>query len=181
MNDIKFPTQPTSTIIKASVIATIVAILVYLTVILPAEYNIDPTGIGKKLGLVVLSEEGLAEASEQTDSVNQSAIAEQSDTVTIKVPPYRGVEYKFYLKQYAKLTYEWVSDGAPLYFDFHGEPEGDDTGYFESYTITTAASVSGSMTMPFAGSHGWYWKNKSDKAVEITLTTSGNYEVIGLK
>ena len=50
------------------------------------------------------------------------------------VPAGRGIEYKFYMKQH-EMTYEWLTDGAPLYFDLHGEPEGDTTGYFESYHI----------------------------------------------
>ena len=32
--------------------------------------------------------------------------------------------------------HEWLTDGES-YFDLHGEPEGDTTGYFESYAIAT--------------------------------------------
>jgi hypothetical protein len=79
------------------------------------------------------------------------------------------------------MTFEWMTDGEPLYYDLHGEPEGDTTGYFESYTIATNSEVKGSFTAPFAGSHGWYWKNKSDKPIAVQLMVKGEYEVIGLK
>jgi len=104
-----------------------------------------------------------------------------AQTIAVVVPSGRGVEYKFFMPQYAKMTYEWQTQGEALYFDLHGEPEGDTSGYFESYAITTAAKMEGSFTTPFAGSHGWYWRNNTDKEITVTLTVAGNYEVIGLK
>ena len=41
--------------------------------------------------------------------------------------------------------------------------------------------MTGSATVPFEGSHGWYWKNVSNQDVVIELKTSGNYLVTGLK
>ena len=107
--------------------------------------------------------------------------ADEFQTIEVTVPAGRGIEYKFYMKQHEKMTYEWLTDGVPLYFDLHGEPEGDTTGYFESYVIATTNEMKGSYTTPFEGSHGWYWKNKSDKPVSIQLMVKGQYEVIGLK
>ena len=70
---------------------------------------------------------------------------------------------------------------SSVYFDFHGEPAGDTTGYFESYAIATTDQMRGSVTVPFDGSHGWYWKNSTNQDVVIELKTAGNYLVIGLK
>jgi hypothetical protein len=53
-------------------------------------------------------------------------------------------------------TAQTEHDGTPLYFDLHGEPQGDTTGYFESYAIATLRAMKGSFTSPFSGSHGWY-------------------------
>ena len=98
------------------------------------------------------------------------------------MPPQRGVEYKFNILQFGSLIYEWETlDGSDIYFDFHGEPEGDTTGFFESYSIATTNKMKGTATVPFNGSHGWYWKNTTDKEITIVLKTSGNYLVIGLK
>lgn len=173
------PTVSSKTLIKASVSAVIVAAIVLVTLILPAEYNIDPTGIGKKIGLTVLATAG----DEQQAATNLTANkgTDEFQTIEVTVPAGRGIEYKFFMKQHEKMSYEWLTGGEPLYFDLHGEPEGDTTGYFESFAIATTNEMKGSFTTPFAGSHGWYWKNKTDKAVAIQLMVKGQYEVIGLK
>ena len=79
------------------------------------------------------------------------------------------------------MNYEWSSNGGDIYVDLHGEPAGDTTGYFESYTIATVATMKGSFTAPFAGSHGWYWKNKTAQAIDIQLSVSGSYVIEGIK
>ena len=79
------------------------------------------------------------------------------------------------------MEYVWITDGEPLYFDLHGEPEGDTTGYFESYAIATLAEMKGSFTAPFTGVHGWYWKNNSDSPVAVQLIVKGEYAEHGLK
>jgi len=178
MSEITFPTQSTGTLIKASATAVLIAVVVFITLVLPVEYGIDPSGAGKVLGLTVLSNQESVVNQKQNNS--EKVMGEQKDQTTILVPANSGVEYKFQMKQYAHLTYEWSSSGAAVYFDFHGEPKGDTTGYFKSYTIATAAEVQGSMTVPFEGVHGWYWKNTSDKEITITLKTNGQYELVGL-
>lgn len=106
---------------------------------------------------------------------------QQENEVSITVPAKKGVEYKFYMKQYEKLTYEWIAEN-PLYFDFHGEPlDYETTKYFESFTEGTSDKMKGTTTLPFEGSHGWYWKNNSDKNIVLTLKTKGSYNILGLK
>jgi hypothetical protein len=168
----------TKTLLKSTTVATVIALIVFVVVILPAEYNIDPTHIGHKLGLTALADHERDTATK----IDTAATPEQGQRVIeITVPAGEGIEYKFQMAQYDKMTYAWLSDGAPLYFDLHGEPQGDTTGYFESYAIATLRAMKGSFTSPFNGSHGWYWKNNSDKPVAIQLTVQGQYKVIGLK
>lgn len=167
-----------TTLIKASVAATIVAAIALLTLILPAEYNIDPTGIGQRLGLTVLAQS--AEASPvDPESVPESTESQQ--VIEITVPANKGIEYKLQMGQYDKVTYEWMTDGSSLYFDLHGEPDGDTTGYFESYAIATLDTMKGSFTAPFNGLHGWYWKNTSNSPVAIQLILNGQFQIIGIK
>jgi len=156
MNEITFPIQSTNTLIKASITAIVIAVVVFITIILPSEYNTDPTGVGKWLGLTVLAKEKAVVVSAK--STQMKIYEYQENQVTIKVPANRGVEYKFKMQQYSNLTYEWSTQGEPLFFDFHGEPKGDTTGYFESYALATTIKMKGSMTVPFDGVHGWYWK-----------------------
>jgi hypothetical protein len=188
MNDITTPLHPKSTLIKALVAAVVIATTLYFTVILPAEYNIDPTGVGKLLGLTVLTQETApdtqtAPAAPTTGAIitNTSANEALKNVTTITVPPQRGIEYKFNMAQYSQMTYEWSTASEPLYFDFHGEPKGDTTGYYLSYTIATANKASGTVTVPFDGIHGWYWKNTTDNAVVVTLKTTGDFAVVDMK
>jgi hypothetical protein len=168
----------TKTLVKSTIAATIIAAVVFVCFILPAEYNIDPTHIGHKLGLTALAHHD----DEPTQAAQGSAVTEQGQQVIeVTVPAGKGIEYKFQMDQHDKMTYEWLTDGAQLYFDLHGEPEGDTTGYFESYAIATLSEMKGSFTSPFTGSHGWYWKNTSDQPVAIQLIVKGQYTVIGLK
>ena len=85
------------------------------------------------------------------------------------------------MNQYDKVTYEWMTVGGSLYFDFHGEPEGDTAGYFESYAVATLDTMKGSFTAPFHGSHGWYWKNASNSPVAVQLVLNGQFQLIGVK
>ena len=85
------------------------------------------------------------------------------------------LEYKFRMKKGAKLQYAWDTGGTKLFYDFHGEPKGDTTGYFKSYKESTGAKSSGFLTAPFEGIHGWYWKNQTNKPVTVTLKVKGDY------
>lgn len=170
-----------TTLFKYTLFSMIFAVITLITIILPAEYNIDPTGIGHALGLTVFNNV----AAEQVPSVSSKKIAEKTkgavETIDIIVPAHSGVEYKFTMQQHQKLTYLWLTNGTVLYFDLHGEPEGDTTGYFESYAIATVNRMEGSFITPFSGVHGWYWKNTSDTPVTVQLTVKGDYAKHGLK
>jgi hypothetical protein len=179
-------------LLQASLIALVIAATVLVSFILPVEYNIDPTGLGTKLGLTALANTDSTINTNAGDEAKESGLTtplnvaentniDATDIMHIIVPANRGIEYKFAMQQFKKMTYQWQTDGTPLFFDLHGEPEGDTSGYYESYAITTADEMKGSFTTPFAGIHGWYWKNTSDQEVTIKLTVSGEYTVIGLK
>ena len=68
-----------------------------VTCILPAEYNIDPTGIGEKLGLTAI-----AQASEESPTLvinrGQQTDVFRSDSVEIVIPAGKGLEYKLYME-----------------------------------------------------------------------------------
>lgn len=172
-------TLPTAALIKSTAIALVVAIVVLISIILPAEYNIDPTGIGAKLGLTAFANPPIIE--NKSENTVKAEHKQFSDSIDVIVPAGRGVEFKFSMQKFQKMTYEWKTNGESLYFDLHGEPEGDTTGYFESYAIATLTEMKGSFTAPFSGAHGWYWKNKSNSPVSVTLNVNGEYVVIGLK
>ncbi|WP_019029725.1 hypothetical protein [Colwellia piezophila] len=176
-------TLSTKALLKSTLIALAIAVLVLVSFILPAEYNIDPTGLGAKMGLTALANPAasVVKIDGQQTAEAKTVSKDATDIIEVVVPAGRGVEYKFTMAQFKKMEYQWQTGGDELFFDLHGEPEGDTTGYYESYAIATLAGMKGSFTTPFAGIHGWYWKNKSDKAVTVKLTVSGEYSVHGLK
>jgi len=167
-------TQPKISLFKASVLASLVAAAALVLFILPAEYNIDPTGLGEKMGLTVFNPV-------VPKAITKSKTNAEPQSVIVTVPAGKGIEYKLAMTQYQKVSYQWSTSHGEVYVDLHGEPKGDTTGYFESYTIATVDSMKGSFTAPFTGSHGWYWKNKTKRDMQIKLTFSGEFVIEGLK
>lgn len=179
MNETLPPAPSFRSLVLSTIAAIFLAVVILVVAVLPAEYGIEPTGLGKRLGLTPLSLS--AEQPANVQAIVCSDMAEQwMDSVKITVPARSGLEYKFHLLKGARLEYSWSSDGVKLYFDFHGEPKGDTSGYFKSYKEDTDIRSSGSLTAPFEGSHGWYWENKSQRPVTVLLQTRGAYRILGL-
>jgi hypothetical protein len=181
MQQNELPVQSAKTLVKAMLAAAVLAGITLTTIILPAEYKIDPTGIGGALGLTELNAKVVAVVNPEPVERKGQELAYRTDSVIIEVPAGHGLEYKLHLAKHGHMEYEWSAENGLLYFDFHGEPAGDTTGYFESFAISTADKMRGSLTTPFEGSHGWYWKNNGEQMVTVTLKTQGFYNVIGLK
>ncbi|MCK5830498.1 MAG: hypothetical protein KAH20_09370 [Methylococcales bacterium] len=182
------PQPSVKSLILACIISIILATIILFVAVLPAEYNIDPTGLGSKLGLTVLSQaEGemikpsVFSCSDNASSTDKKLGTEWKDTVIITLPPKKGLEYKFSITKDETFEFEWsTADKTKLYFDFHGEPKGDKTGFFKSFKENTDNQSGGFLVAPFTGAHGWYWENKTNQTVIIILKTRGNYKIIGL-
>ena len=178
--------QSRKTLLKATAIAALLAAIVFVIAILPAEFGVDPTGLGKVMPLTQLAGQTQKvqdhPAQAQPVQAPTSKQTDQEDGVDITIPAGEGLEYKFFLVSGDTMRYGWSTKGdEDLFFDFHGEPQGDTTGYFESYTVGTVSNIRGSFTASFAGSHGWYWENKSYRDIVVTLNTEGSYKIIGIK
>ena len=117
-------------------------------------------------------------ASAKPEALQQSR---WKDSINITIPARGDKEYKFHLAKNATLNYSWKTNGEQLFFDFHGEPTGDTSGFFKSYKKNTDNQSSGSLTTSFAGTHGWYWKNSTHIPVIITLKTNGEYQRLDLE
>lgn len=107
--------------------------------------------------------------------------ADWKDVIAITIPARSDKEYKLQLTKGATFEYSWQSDKGMLFFDFHGEPEGDTTGYFKSFDKDTSSQSNGSLTAIFEGTHGWYWKNNNPYPVSITINLNGEYQRLDLK
>jgi len=122
-----------------------------------------------------LSGEALADGSAM---VMSESATKWRDSIEITIPARGEKEYKLQLGKRASFTYSWKTEYEALFFDFHGEPKGDATGYFKSYQKGTESQFSGSLVAPFTGTHGWYWKNATRSPVSISLKVSGDYQLI---
>ena len=166
--------------------AILVAGLILVMFILPAEFAVDPLGTGARLGLLPLGEVG-----QQVDALNKTAATAtgqgaivaaqdkpfQQESVDFKLAPREGMEYKYRLDKGEALLYAW-SATAPVNFEFHAEPDGAPAGYAQTYEKKSAQTQSsGTLTAPFPGIHGWYWENTTEKEVTVTLKSAGFYNL----
>jgi len=168
--------------------ALLVAGVILVMFILPAEFAVDPLGTGAKFGLLPLGVVG-----QQVEALNKTAataggagqgailVAQekpfQQESVDFKVAPNEGMEYKYRLDKGEALLYSWTATG-PVDYELHAEPDGAPAGYAQSYEKKSGSSgASGTLTAPFPGIHGWYWENKTDKEVTVTLKTAGYYNL----
>jgi len=79
----------TAKLIRSTIIAAIVALVLLVTVVMPAEYGIDPTGAGRALGLTEMGEikEQLADeaaADEEAQMVAVQSPSDQQETETVQ-------------------------------------------------------------------------------------------------
>lgn len=166
----------------ASLAAVAVGLALLVTVVLPAEYGIDPTRMGRLLGLTDLADGGEAvDLGNFTSSIHRREDGPpRNDTFTFQIPGLFDKEYKLHLLANQSLLYTW-SASTFVDYDFHGDPDHPSRpGEFASYETGYARGASGSFQAPFDGRHGWYFDNPSPDPVTITITTWGYYEVVGL-
>ena len=154
-------------ILFASLGAAALALIILVTLVLPAEYGWDPLGSGEALGLT-----GMSEADQS--SLRSQAEPWRRDNISFQLAPFEAVEYKYRLETNAVMVYRWQADGE-LVFDMHSEPDGAAPGYAESFAKSRADQSEGSYQAPFSGIHGWFWQNRGETDVTVTLETAGFY------
>ncbi|MCO4822544.1 MAG: hypothetical protein KC469_10785 [Flavobacteriaceae bacterium] len=194
-------------LLKSLIIALIIGAVVLLTAVLPAEYGLDPLGAGKLFGFSKLYQgDKKIENIELNSSLNFKKIkmeklgssantpkpmeadnpppktqySKRMDTITVVVLANKGIEYKFKSLKYSSIKYEWSTDNGIVYIDFHGEVEQDNPPknvFYESYTLAYSNNMAGTLTAPFKGKHGWYFRNESKEDIVVTLILNGQYEL----
>jgi hypothetical protein len=186
-------------------VALVVAALVLVVAVLPAEYGIDPTGIGRALGLDELNAPAtrtievrdVIGGNERVREVEIPAFNEpvplpnpavhqvedraiQTRTLTLTLQPDQETEIKTVLRASKVITYTWKTDGGLVYCDLHGHDPAAGQDFFVRYREDQegATEATGSLVAPFDGEHGWYWLNIHDGPVTITLTVTGFFDDI---
>lgn len=210
MHNIAKPTLddlPTSTqLLRSTGVALIVAVAILLTVVLPSEYAVDPTGIGRILGLtemgeikMQLAEEAALDAALQATTATvtpQSAPVPVGDAPAVTVLP----------EPIAELAAEGWRDemqlvlapgqGAEIKLVMNAgekaefswvvegglvnfDTHGDGGGQSISYEKGRSVPADeGILEAAFDGNHGWFWRNRGETDVTVIVRTRGQYSEI---
>lgn len=166
--------------------------LIVLGAIMPAEFNVDPLGIGKLTGIGRLwAPEEQAFSSGRAVLAFASDTAKSSHVVEISLGasdwPEAAVEYKVHMTPGQSIFYKWTvvnADGTPgtvpVEMDQHGHdvpPEGQPSTVVDFRKARLLADQ-GSMTAPLDGIFGWYFRNHSPDPVVIRLEIEGFYTLV---
>ncbi|MGL5445944.1 MAG: transmembrane anchor protein [Rhabdaerophilum sp.] len=194
----------TAQLIKSTIIAFIVAIVLLFTVVLPAEHAIDPTGIGRMLKLTEMGEikkqlAAEAEADRKMDQQTQpekksglgffvaSLFISSAHAQDLKVAQSaaRSEELTISLKPGEGAEYKMtMKKGAKV--NYVWEVSGGKVNYDMHGTPWTKIETSykkdrgvagdtGILEAKFDGTHGWFWRNRDKETVTIKLKVSGDY------
>ena len=159
--------------------ALLAAAAIVVVFVMPAEFGKDPTGLGRALGLDVLSTEGMTE--EQIRGARRTGVLTElpggtvenpQDRYTIELAPFESTEFKYTLAEGDQMRFAWTATGE-VDFDMHAHPFEGGEALTESYAVEKAPSQNGIYTAPFSGIHGWYWQNRTMDNVTITLDAAG--------
>ncbi|MBE1283703.1 MAG: transmembrane anchor protein [Rhodobacteraceae bacterium] len=183
-------------LLKSTLIALVAAVAILFTVVLPAEYGIDPTRIGRVLGLTEMGEIKTqlaeeAEADKQSslqrpqqgigllDLFIGSAAAQDtpdwSDEFSFTLAPGQGAEWKLVMQAGAEAEYSWNTDQGVVNFDLHGDGSGNSTSYTKGRGVAGDVGV---LKAAFTGNHGWFWRNRGKSDLTVTVRLRGDYSSV---
>ncbi|HCR94950.1 MAG TPA: transmembrane anchor protein [Oceanicaulis sp.] len=188
---------PTSRqLLKSTGIAAASAVAILVTVVLPAEYGIDPTRVGGLLGLTEMGEtkQELAEE-KRLDEMSaieprsslwsdlaglfvSSAAAQEApvwrDETTFTLAPGDTAEWKMEMTEGQTAQYLMTVEGGRVNFDLHGHGGGNSVTYEKGRGST---GEEGEFTAEFDGDHGWFWHNRDNSDVTVRVQVRGDYQV----
>jgi len=137
----------TRKLLRSTVIAILVAAGLLVTVVMPSEYAIDPTGLGRALGLtqmgelkIILAQEALADTAPPQQAPSAPAPAQQvaqvqpvakpvappvaiptsalkTNQITVMLKPGEGKEIKLEVLKGRTISYEWTAVGGPVNYE----------------------------------------------------------------
>jgi len=194
-------------LLRWTALSAVIAALLLVVFVLPAEYGIDPTGVGTPLGLTRMGEikvqlareAALADSLEAAGLADPAALAtptptieaapEGSDadarpatnrhTLEFLLAPDQGREFKLVMSEGAVVDFAWESDRGGVNYDLHGDGRGEDAGQRTSYARGTGLpSDRGQLVAAFDGTHGWFYRNRTGETVTVTLRVDGAFDEV---
>ena len=100
-----------------------------------------------------------------------------TDEVSYNLAPTEGIEVKLTMIEGAVAEFHWTANGAVVNHDTHGDGNGQSINYEKGRAVP---EQSGTLTAAFTGNHGWFWRNRTDGDVVLTLRTRGDYGTLVL-
>jgi hypothetical protein len=194
----------TKQLVRSTLIAASVAGVILVTAVLPAEYSVDPTGVGRLLGLTQMGEikqqlaaeaEADAKAAAVVAAAALAAVSESASPATgatadADAPPVvaadawrEDVTLTLAPGEAAEIKLVMKYGETAEYAwsvksgALNSDLHGDGKGGEAiSYRKGRAeAADSGELTAAFDGSHGWFWRNRGAAPVELVLQVRGEY------
>lgn len=177
----------TRQLLGATAFAVAASAAILTTIVLPSEYAIDPTGIGRALNLTQMGETKTQLAQEAAidaaapaapATVTQvtaatSTVAGQSETMQLTLAPGEGAEIKATMLEGASIMFDWSVEGGHVNFDTHADAPGISYHGYEKGQQSTGQQ--GELVAAFDGHHGWFWRNRSAGTVTVTLRVVGAF------
>ena len=148
--------------------ALIAAVLAMVLFVLPAEYDIDPTGLGETMGIKGMSGYQVGALTTQSSGVHQ-------DRASFWLAPFESVEYKYTLAEGQSMVFDWRAVSAlpaDVIFEMHSEIDAD-PDQSVTFEMSRGDAQRGTFVAPFSGVHGWYWENRGVGEVEVVLEATG--------
>lgn len=194
-------------LVRSTLIAAATAGALLVTVVLPSEYAIDPTGVGRVLGLtemgeikMQLADEAAADAARDAQIANAPPIAApattvETNTASTEAAPAAGeaastrtdeMQVALAPGEGAEIKVD-AGEGARIAFDWsvagghvNYDTHADAPGIsYHGYDKgRESTGEQGTLVAAFDGSHGWFWRNRSGAPVTVTLRTDGAYTAI---
>lgn len=164
--------------------------LIVLGAIMPAEFNSDPTGLGKLTGIARLwapETKGFSGASELSYS-SQTPKTSHIVDIPLGAAEWKeaAIEYKVAMRPGQSIFYKWEArnlDGTPVTVPVEVDQHGHDIVEGGGETVVEyrkgrLLSDQGSMTAPLDGIFGWYFKNHASDPIMIRLEIEGFYTLV---
>lgn len=101
-----------------------------------------------------------------------SAAPEWRDEVSYTLAPGGGIEVKLVMEEGQVARFAWTANGGVVNYDTHADGGGQSISYEQGRAVPEQA---GELVAAFTGNHGWFWRNRTDAPVTLTLRTAGQY------
>ena len=179
---------PTSSqLLKSTIVAICVGCALFILIVLPAEYGTDPTGVGELLGLKKMGE---IKTRLQQDFLKENIGAKDElmvesetgkgnqDVMEFVIAPNEAIEIKLEMKKGSIAKYKWTTKNGGLNYNLHGDGHKGSQKSISYKKGRMTSSDSGEFKSEFDGFHGWFWRNRNNESVTVTLETFGDYILI---